>query len=48
MTEEIWKDITDYEGKYQVSSEGRVKSLAREFIDRAGRRQNIKERIMKL
>ena len=48
MTEEIWKDITGYEGKYQVSSEGRVKSLAREFIDRAGRRQNIKERIMKL
>ena len=48
MAEEIWKDINDYEGKYQVSSEGRVKSLAREFIDRAGRRQNIKERIMKL
>lgn len=25
--EEIWKDITGYEGKYQVSSFGRVKSL---------------------
>ena len=24
---EIWKDIKDYEGMYQVSSEGRVKSL---------------------
>lgn len=27
--EEIWKDIKDYEGLYQVSSYGRVKSLAR-------------------
>lgn len=48
MTEEIWKDITGYEGKYQVSSEGQVKTLARNFIDKSGRRQNIKERIMKL
>ena len=27
--EEIWKDIKDYEGLYQVSNKGRVKSLAR-------------------
>lgn len=27
MTEEIWKDIKDYEGLYQVSNWGRVKSL---------------------
>lgn len=26
---EIWKDIADYEGRYQVSNLGRVKSLAR-------------------
>lgn len=25
--EEIWKDIKGYEGKYQVSNLGRVKSL---------------------
>lgn len=25
--EEIWKDIKDYEGLYQVSNLGRVKSL---------------------
>lgn len=48
MTEEIWKDIKDFEGRYQISSEGRVKSLARKFIDKSGREQNIKERIMKL
>ena len=29
---EIWKDIKGYEGLYQVSNEGRVKSLAR-WID---------------
>ena len=27
---EIWKDVPGYEGCYQVSNEGRVKSLARE------------------
>lgn len=27
MTEEIWKDIAGYEGKYQVSNLGNVKSL---------------------
>ncbi len=27
--EEIWKDIKDYEGIYQVSNLGRVKSIAR-------------------
>jgi hypothetical protein len=29
MQQEIWKDIKGYEGKYQVSSIGRVKSLQR-------------------
>lgn len=29
MKEEIWKDIPSYEGQYQVSSFGRVKSLER-------------------
>ncbi|ASZ75616.1 NUMOD4 motif protein [Enterococcus phage phiSHEF4] len=29
MTEEIWKDIKGYEGLYQVSNLGRVKSLKR-------------------
>lgn len=31
MCEEIWKDIKGYEGKYQVSNLGRVKSLEREI-----------------
>lgn len=29
-TQEIWVDIQDYEGKYQISNKGRVKSLERE------------------
>ena len=39
MNKEIWRDVKGYEGLYQVSSEGRVKSLKRK-----GRR---KERILK-
>ena len=27
MTEEVWRDITGYEGLYQVSDQGRVKSF---------------------
>lgn len=30
--EEIWKDIEGYEGLYQVSNLGRVKSLSREVV----------------
>lgn len=25
--EEVWKDVVGYEGKYQISNKGRVKSL---------------------
>lgn len=40
---EFWKDIDGYEGLYQISSHGRVKSVNR--ITSNGR--NIKERILK-
>ena len=43
MSEEIWKDIKGFEGIYQVSNLGRVKSLERS--DAIGR--NLKERILK-
>lgn len=33
---EIWKDITDYEGYYQISNIGRVKSLARPVYNKDG------------
>jgi len=41
---EVWKDIPGYEGKYQVSNKGRVKSLSRK--DAKG--QSLPERILKL
>jgi len=37
---EIWKDLPNYEGFYQVSNYGRVKSLKR--LDAIGRRVNEK------
>lgn len=40
---EVWKDITDYEGLYQVSNLGRVRSLGR-YINP---NQYLEERILK-
>jgi hypothetical protein len=46
--EEIWNDVPNYEGIYQVSNLGRVKSLER-TISRAGKYDVvIKERFLKL
>lgn len=42
-TVEIWKDILGYEGKYQISNRGRVKSLSRQ--DAKG--QPLREKILK-
>ena len=44
---EIWKDIPNYEGIYQVSNLGRVKSLERKSKYRNGFRL-IKEKFLKL
>lgn len=38
MSEELWRDIKEYEGLYQVSSHGRVRSLDR--IDRRGQHRS--------
>lgn len=49
MSKEIWKDIKNYEGLYQISNKGRVKSLLKERI--SGRYRIVmtyKERILKL
>jgi hypothetical protein len=45
---EIWKDIQNYEGSYQVSNLGRIKSLERGDICPNGGKFIRKERIMKL
>ena len=46
MSEE-WRDVVGYEGLYQVSDQGRVKSLERTIIKKDGRKQTVKERILK-
>lgn len=44
---EEWKDIQGYEGVYQVSNFGRVKSLERYRINNGGTKTLVKERILK-
>lgn len=41
--EEIWKDIPNYEGMYQISNFGRVKSLTRKY-----KKRNISKDIIKV
>lgn len=44
---EEWCDVSGYEGLYQVSSCGRVKSLARTKLGKGGCVLEVKERILK-
>lgn len=44
---EEWRDIKGYEGLYQVSNEGRVKSLNREITYKDGRNKILPERILR-
>ena len=46
MMEEEWRDVKGYEGSYQVSDQGRVKSLARVVIKSGGKSLRLKERMM--
>lgn len=47
-TEEIWKPVVGYEGLYEVSDQGRAKSLSRTIMRSNGHSQFVKERILKL
>ena len=47
MQNEIWKDIPNYEGFYQVSNLGNVKTLSREICNVTGCR-TTKTRLLKL
>lgn len=44
---EVWKDVENYEGHYQISSFGRVKSMARLRQTRGGSYAPLRERILK-
>lgn len=43
--QEEWKDIKEYEGRYQISNYGKVKSLARE-VPRTYRPYSVEERLL--
>ena len=47
MEEELWKTIKGYEGLYEVSDQGRVKSIERTITNSRGRKTSIKETILK-
>lgn len=49
MTTEMWRDVPDYEGIYQVSNQGRVRSLARRVWSTRGRGywHRVPERVLK-
>lgn len=48
MDKEIWKDVKGYEGYYQVSNLGRVKSLCRVVDGKSNSKRTLKERILKI
>ena len=48
MEKEIWKDAIGFEGLYQISSLGRVKSLSRVTVDSRGRVRPVEERMLKI
>lgn len=43
---EIWKDIQGYEGLYQVSNMGRIKSLPR-IVERNGQKMRLKATVLR-
>lgn len=43
---EIWKDIENYEGVYQISNMGRIKVLDHTITKKDGRKLRIKEKIL--
>ena len=45
---EEWRDVKGYEGLYQVSNEGRIKSLERDWTFGKGGKRHKDETIMKL
>lgn len=47
MLSEVWKDIRGYEGFYQVSNYGRVRSITRTFKRKDGLVKTFQERVLK-
>jgi len=47
MMQETWKSVVGFEGRYEVSSEGRFKALARDIIYKDGRKGKLKEMMLR-
>ena len=47
MSREVWKKIPEWEGLYEVSNKGRVRSLSREVAGKYGSKRCIRGRILK-
>lgn len=47
MTNEVWKSVVGFEGRYEVSSEGRIKALSRDIDYSDGRKGRLPERLIK-
>ena len=47
MDEELWKTIRGYEGLYEVSNQGRVRSINRTITNCRGRTQSFRGTILK-
>ena len=47
MTTEIWKPVIGFQGRYEVSSMGRVKALSREISYSDGRKGRLPEKLIK-
>ena len=43
---EEWRSIPGYEGLYEISNMGRIRSLERTIVDTNGRKRRIKQAIM--
>lgn len=43
---EIWKDISNFEGIYQISNTGKVKSIERIVVCSDGQLKPVKERLI--
>lgn len=44
---EVWKDLKGYEGTYQLSNFGRIKSMSRSFVMKNGGIRSYTEKIMR-
>ena len=47
MKEEIWKPIKNFEGLYEISNFGRIKSCKRDILCKDGKIKHYNERILK-